>query len=259
VPAGCLLAALLLPPPRPRPTRSRAALRCDRNARRLSLLRITSLPAPAPARARNARIRARAQRTQGNFKGATYTDKTAATPTELIAPSDEILISKETDSVYKGVSGEVRLLDSGKGTSLAIQCNQGWRDTVVWNPYGNEGRRAPAPARLAATRASTRAKSAPPLSPCVVMMPSVRSPKRALASAINRCSRSLSRARVWRGCMLSPRPAPAHRPRTRVACFGAGMGFDSFVCAEAAVAAAPFTLQPASEWTGLMDLVSTKL
>jgi len=37
------------------------------------------------------------------------------------------------------------------------------------------------------------------------------------------------------------------------------MGYDSFVCAEAALAAFPFTLQPNVVWTGLMDLVSTKL
>ena len=70
----------------------------------------------------------------------------------------------------------MRLVDSGKGTSLAIQSKMGWRDTVLWNPYGNEG-----------------------------------------------------------------------------------MGYNSFVCAEAALAAFPFTLQPGVQWTGEMDLVSSKL
>lgn len=37
------------------------------------------------------------------------------------------------------------------------------------------------------------------------------------------------------------------------------MGYNSFVCAEAALCAFPFTLQPDATWTGLMDLVSTKL
>ncbi|KAG8462551.1 hypothetical protein KFE25_010376 [Diacronema lutheri] len=113
---------------------------------------------------------------EGNFKGSQYIDKTAKPPAELTAASDTITISKETDSVYKGVSGELKLVDSGKGTQLAIECKQGWRDTVIWNPYGDQG-----------------------------------------------------------------------------------MGYDSFVCAEAALAAFPFTLQPNVVWTGLMDLVSTKL
>lgn len=43
---------------------------------------------------------------------------------------------------YTGVSGEVRLVDSGKQAQLAIQCTQGWRDTVLWNPYGDEGARS---------------------------------------------------------------------------------------------------------------------
>lgn len=47
--------------------------------------------------------------------------------------------AQETDSVYKGVSGCVVLQDSGKGTALSVSCKQGWRDTVVWNPYGDEG------------------------------------------------------------------------------------------------------------------------
>lgn len=113
---------------------------------------------------------------EGNFKGAQVLDKTASPPREAAAPSDTLTIAKETDSVYKGVSGELRLIDSGKQTQLAVVCAQGWRDTVVWNPFGNEG-----------------------------------------------------------------------------------MGYNSFVCAEAALCATPFTLQPGCTWTGLMDLVSTKL
>ncbi|KAJ1637285.1 aldose-1-epimerase [Pavlovales sp. CCMP2436] len=112
---------------------------------------------------------------KGNFKGATYLDKMTTPPQEVVATSDEIIISKETDCVYKGVSGEVKLIDSGKGTTLAVQCKQGWRDTVIWNPYGNTD-----------------------------------------------------------------------------------MGFDNFVCAEAALASFPFTLKPGVEWTGVMDLILSK-
>jgi len=46
---------------------------------------------------------------------------------------------------YKGVSGELKLVDSGKGTQLAIECKQGWRDTVIWNPYGDQGALCSAP------------------------------------------------------------------------------------------------------------------
>lgn len=113
---------------------------------------------------------------EGNFKGATYTDKTANPPVDRVAEADTLTITKETDSVYKGVTGEVSLVDKGKGTRLAIRCERGWRDTVVWNPYGSEA-----------------------------------------------------------------------------------MGYDSFVCAEAALAHVPFVLQPGVEWTGTMDLVPSRL
>ena len=31
------------------------------------------------------------------------------------------------------------LKDSGKGKALKIVNGGGWKDTVVWSPYGNEG------------------------------------------------------------------------------------------------------------------------
>jgi len=113
---------------------------------------------------------------EGNFDNARFLDKTANPPAERVHKGNEVTISKETDSVYTGVTGEVKIVDSGKKAALAIKCSQGWRDTVVWNPFGDEG-----------------------------------------------------------------------------------MGYNSFVCAEAAVASFPITLQPGTAWTGLMDLESTKL
>ena len=52
--------------------------------------------------------------------------------------ASELIISSETDSVYEGVGGEVVLKDSGKASALSIK-SAGWADTVVWNPFGDEG------------------------------------------------------------------------------------------------------------------------
>uniref|UniRef100_A0A7S0Q6P5 glucose-6-phosphate 1-epimerase n=1 Tax=Coccolithus braarudii TaxID=221442 RepID=A0A7S0Q6P5_9EUKA len=71
----------------------------------------------------------------GPFEGATYLDKLS--DTRLASTSDFVEISKPTDSVYEQVGGEVSLLDSGRKTSLKI-ASEGWTDTVVWNPYGEE-------------------------------------------------------------------------------------------------------------------------
>ena len=51
---------------------------------------------------------------------------------------DAITISEEYDRVYKGVSDPV-LKDSGTGKALAVLNKAGWEDTVLWNPYGDEG------------------------------------------------------------------------------------------------------------------------
>ena len=41
--------------------------------------------------------------------------------------------------VYKGVSGDVTIVDAGAGRKLTISSTAGWSDTVVWSPYGDEG------------------------------------------------------------------------------------------------------------------------
>ena len=45
-----------------------------------------------------------------------------------------------TDAVYRGVSGDVTLTDAGtRGTparELTVRAGGGWRDTVIWNPFG---------------------------------------------------------------------------------------------------------------------------
>merc|ERR1711871_884715 len=77
--------------------------------------------------------------TSDAFAGASFLDKTASPPTETKASSAEVLITKETDSVYAGVTGDVLLVDSDRKRPLTIANKVGWSDTVVWNPYGDEG------------------------------------------------------------------------------------------------------------------------
>lgn len=73
------------------------------------------------------------------FAGATFLDKTLSPPADVSSASSEVTISKETDSVYAGVSGDVTLADSGRKAPLTISNSLGWSDTVVWNPFGDEG------------------------------------------------------------------------------------------------------------------------
>lgn len=73
------------------------------------------------------------------FKGATFLDKTASPPTEVKSDSSDVIITKETDSVYAGVSGDVQLVDKTRARPLTISNTIGWSDTVVWNPYGDTG------------------------------------------------------------------------------------------------------------------------
>jgi glucose-6-phosphate 1-epimerase len=76
--------------------------------------------------------------TSEDFAGASYLDKTASPPAEKTAAGSDVTISKETDSVYAGVSGDVLLADKKRKRPLRISNVLGWSDTVVWNPYGDE-------------------------------------------------------------------------------------------------------------------------
>jgi glucose-6-phosphate 1-epimerase len=49
-----------------------------------------------------------------------------------------ITITEEYDRVYKGVA-DPALKDAGTGKKLSVVNSAGWEDTVLWNPYGNEG------------------------------------------------------------------------------------------------------------------------
>lgn len=50
-------------------------------------------------------------------------------------------ISGETDQVFKGVSGDVVIDDAGNNKKLTVSNTDGWTDTVIWNPYGDAGKR----------------------------------------------------------------------------------------------------------------------
>ena len=75
----------------------------------------------------------------GSFTGKEFLNKLAGDGGEMQTEErDAITISEEYDRVYKGVNDPV-LKDSGTGKSLAVLNTAGWEDTVLWNPYGNEG------------------------------------------------------------------------------------------------------------------------
>lgn len=75
----------------------------------------------------------------GSFKDKEFLNKMVGDEGEMQTEDrSAITISEEYDRVYKGVNDPV-LIDSGKGKKLSILNTAGWEDTVVWNPYGNEG------------------------------------------------------------------------------------------------------------------------
>jgi len=113
---------------------------------------------------------------KGAFTGATYLDKLQDPPAEVVEEAADLVVDQAMDRVYQGVTGEVYLDDSAKGKRLTVAATEGWKDTVIWNPYGDEG-----------------------------------------------------------------------------------MGYDGFVCAEAACALEPVTVAPGKQWTGKMSLVPSTL
>ncbi|CAK9006551.1 Putative glucose-6-phosphate 1-epimerase (Putative D-hexose-6-phosphate mutarotase) (Putative apospory-associated protein C) [Durusdinium trenchii] len=78
----------------------------------------------------------------GKFKGCTYEDpvqdRTKDPPTPVDYDKDEIKIAEFRDEIYKKVwPSTVTLQDPEKG-DLDIISDGGWRDLVVWNPYGDD-------------------------------------------------------------------------------------------------------------------------
>jgi glucose-6-phosphate 1-epimerase len=75
---------------------------------------------------------------QGSFEGAPYLDKLQDPPAEVKETRAAVVVAEEYDRVYKGTNDPV-LCDSGKGKKLAVANKAGWKDTVLWSPYGDEG------------------------------------------------------------------------------------------------------------------------
>jgi len=71
----------------------------------------------------------------GPFKGAETVDKTNGATG--VAASDEIVVDKAIDTLYKGVKGPITITDTGKGTKTTIE-RKGYSDSVIWSPYGND-------------------------------------------------------------------------------------------------------------------------
>jgi glucose-6-phosphate 1-epimerase len=74
----------------------------------------------------------------GSFAGKEFLNKMVGEGEMQTEDREEITISEEYDRVYKGVNDPV-LKDSGSGKTLTVQNTAGWEDTVLWNPFGNEG------------------------------------------------------------------------------------------------------------------------
>jgi len=74
----------------------------------------------------------------GSFEGKEFLNKMVGEGEMQTEERSAITISEEYDRVYKGVNDPV-LKDTGTGKALSVLNTAGWEDTVLWNPYGNEG------------------------------------------------------------------------------------------------------------------------
>lgn len=74
----------------------------------------------------------------GSFEGKEFLNKMVGEGEMQTEDRSSITISEEYDRVYKGVNDPV-LKDTGSGKALNIVNEAGWEDTVLWNPYGDEG------------------------------------------------------------------------------------------------------------------------
>jgi len=74
----------------------------------------------------------------GPFADATKIDKTQDPAKTCKGTSNDVIVDKMTEEIYKEVlPGSVTLSDPSKG-ELKIVSGGGWRDVVIWNPYGDE-------------------------------------------------------------------------------------------------------------------------
>eukprot|EP00968_Pinguiococcus_pyrenoidosus_P013544 scaffold1228_cov246-Pinguiococcus_pyrenoidosus.AAC.4 len=60
-------------------------------------------------------------------------------PPARVEESRKVLtIEEETDRCYEGVAGKVEIADVSASRTIVVDNVEGWSDTVLWNPYGNE-------------------------------------------------------------------------------------------------------------------------
>ncbi|CAM9346589.1 unnamed protein product [Ectocarpus sp. 13 AM-2016] len=71
--------------------------------------------------------------------GASYLNKMKDPPATETFSGTKMTISEEVDQVFKGVTGDISINDAGNSRVLVVSNTEGWADTVIWNPYGNEG------------------------------------------------------------------------------------------------------------------------
>lgn len=77
---------------------------------------------------------------KGAFKGSTLLDRMVDPPASVKEEREVLTIdAKETDRMYEGVTGTVEIADEANGRTIVVDSQQGWDDTVLWSPYGNEG------------------------------------------------------------------------------------------------------------------------
>jgi len=75
----------------------------------------------------------------GSFEGKEFLNKMVGDEGEMQTEErSAITITEEYDRVYKGVNDPV-LKDTGSGKALNVVNEVGWEDTVLWNPFGDEG------------------------------------------------------------------------------------------------------------------------
>jgi len=74
----------------------------------------------------------------GSFEGKEFLNKMVGDGEMQTEDRSSITITEEYDRVYKGVNDPV-LKDTGSGKALSVLNEAGWEDTVLWNPYGDEG------------------------------------------------------------------------------------------------------------------------
>jgi len=74
----------------------------------------------------------------GSFKGKEFLNKMVGEGEMQTEEREEITIAEEYDRVYMGVNDPV-LKDTGISKTLTIANTAGYEDTVLWNPFGEEG------------------------------------------------------------------------------------------------------------------------